>query len=325
MAVGKNELTYELLNQEINYFTVHFLSVIYKHLNLAIYFKNYVNIDIKTDFYDYISKYFQENAGLFKSNASLMILSKFHSLFKGNITKNNLEELRELLAANRHSFKELDYQYLYTDLLNFCIKQYSANSLSYKVILTLVLKDCIDNEVYIRSGNIHELNYTTVISLALSLNEPAMADMFLNKYKESLLPANRENVYAYNYAHICFSLDEFEKALEMLSTVKLHDYYFKIGIYDLRLKIFYELSSLEAALSLIDSYKHYLSRESIIPPDFRKSHDKFLKYYTEVFKIKAGLSEASADFVNEKLKKESEVSSKSWLAEKLSELSNVFV
>lgn len=315
-AVAKNELTYDLLADEINNFTNHFTTVIFKQLSLAKYFKQYVNIEINTDFYDYVIKYFNEHPELVNSNPSLLIWNKFLTLYEGKADKNGIIELKEMLDKNKNLFKTLDYQYLYTDLLNICIRQYPTD----KEIIKTVLKDCITNEVYIRNGYIHEQNYTTIVLLALSLDEVMLAEDFLEKYKDSLLPEYRGNTYSYNFAHIYFKLGKYERALEMLRTVKSNDYFFKIGINDLLLKIFYETSTFEAALSLIDSYRHFISKNENIPPEYKENHEKFIKYYRELIKIKAGTTENTVDYILKKLNIENNISYKSWLLEKLNEL-----
>jgi hypothetical protein len=325
MAVGKNELTYRFLNEEIEHFTNHFLPVIFKQLSLAKYFRDYLNIETDTGLYDHIVGYFRDHSELLSSNESLLIWNKFLLLDQSNAGKNDIIELKCLLDKNRNSFKELDYQYLYTDLLNFCTKKYSADETKYKEILLGLLKDCIDKEVYLRSGYIHEQNYTAVVFIALSLGELELAEGFILKYKDALLPEFREDIYSYNYALYYFKLKNYDKALEMLRTAKSGDFYFKLGVNDLLLKIFYEMNSIEPALLLVDSYKHFISRNEMMPPEYKTSHGKFLKYYKEIIKIKSGSDETSADYLAEKLKSEKDVSSKAWLTEKLRELEKELV
>ncbi len=312
-ALGKNEIAHELLSAEIENFTNYFLTVVYRQLNLANYFKSFLSVDIKTDLYNHIADYLKKEKGILRSNASLDIWNKFLELYKKKVSGGDVSELKRLLDENQKLFSKLDYQYLYTDLLNYCFKLYSGDESLYKEMLIELFNDILKKEVYIRNGIIHYQNYTSLVQWALELGDLSLAEDFINSFRNYLLPEFRDSAYSYNYACYYYKVKDYDKSLEMLRTVKSPDSYFRAGINDLMLKIFYEKNDFDHALNLIDSYKHFLANNKTLPPEYKLSREKFLKYYKELVKLGLGSSRSSPGLLLEKLEKESEIFSKDWL------------
>lgn len=91
----------------------------------------------------------------------------------------------------------------------------------------------------------------------------------------------------------------------------------------LMIKIHYELNSYEPALSLIDSFSHFLANNQNVSKTFKEPFMIFLKYIKELIKLKTKHVKVNKLNVIEVLKKAETMEhfmSKKWIIEKLKEL-----
>jgi hypothetical protein len=318
--LGKSQTKFNILKDEISFTTDCFFLIILKQLSIIHHVKYHLNLDINTDFYDYVYNYLKKHSELFHANNVLQILNKFILLYTSQASKNDINELRVLLYENEKCFSKLDFQYLCIDLLSYCIIRFLKGEYSFKDTLFELLKDCVDKEVYIQEGLMHEHNYTSIASLAIRLKELKWAEEFIKKYKIYLSSEVRENAYLYNYASYFYILKEYDRAMEMLSKVKNTDFYYTTGIYNLQLRIYYEMGSLEPALSLVDSYRHFFSKNKLIPSDYKKRYKNFLNFYEKMVKIRNCSSNIPPGMLIRELENTEEVEYRGWLTNKIKEL-----
>jgi hypothetical protein len=318
--LGKSTSTYKMISDEINNITVHFLIIMLQQLSLSYNLKTHLNISLNVEFYEYIYNFFKEYKEIFNSNPVLNILNKFLMLHKSNIDIIQIRNLKTLIDKNENLFQKLDFQYLYIDLLSFCIIQYSKGETNIKDTLIELLKTCAQKEVFVQDGFIHPHNYKNIVSLALRLKDTKLAEEFINNYKDKLTPENRDNAYLYNYASFYYITKKYNKALEILSKVGSMDFYYTTEINNLELRIYYEMNKLESALSLIDSYKHFFSTNKLIPKEYKQKYKNFLKYYEDLVKIKMGNSKKLPGILIKKINDTKEMEFKAWILNKMREL-----
>ena len=85
------------------------------------------------------------------------------------------------------------------------------------------------------------------------------------------------------------------------------------------LKNYYELEYFEQAFSLIDSYKHFLTKNKSLSDHFRERHMNFLKFSEELFKIKSRINVKPDAGIKKHLDNTVNIVHKEWLSEKISE------
>jgi len=118
-------------------------------------------------------------------------------------------------------------------------------------------------------------------------------------------------------ALLSFEMNDFEKALEFTGKVNYELFVFKYDIKLLLLKIFYEKNCYEEALSLIDSFKHFLSGNKTVSEYYRNNYMLFLKYYKELLNMKIQNSTEDSELLKNKINSEKNLISKTWLLEKI--------
>ena len=82
------------------------------------------------------------------------------------------------------------------------------------------------------------------------------------------------------------------------------------------LKIFYELAYFEQAISLMDSYRHFLSKNKSLSEHFKERHLNFLKYTGDLMKLASSRNEALLLKLKNDLNGTVNIVHRDWLLEK---------
>ena len=117
-----------------------------------------------------------------------------------------------------------------------------------------------------------------------------------------------------------FKKKNFEKALEYLSKVEIIFFYFKYHLKILYLQVYYELNYTEQAISMIDSFKHFLKNNKYVPDSLGVNYKKFTDYYIRLLNVKTTYRKSEVKIFKEKIQKEERLFFKNWFLEKLNEL-----
>ena len=112
---------------------------------------------------------------------------------------------------------------------------------------------------------------------------------------------------------------KYEDALSHLSNVRFKYEALKRFVKNLMLKIYYELNYIEEALSLIDTYKHYISKNKKISDVSRIPNNNFLMFYKDLLRFKIKPDEFDLFMLKKRIEEAGNVSSKDWLLKKLDE------
>jgi hypothetical protein len=139
----------------------------------------------------------------------------------------------------------------------------------------------------------------------------------MDDYKSKVSPAGAENAYQYCNALLCYRKGKLNEALSFLAEVKIEDFYYYIRVKNQTSKIYFEQCEYESLLSLIDTFKHYLSSSEEIPDFIKARFSSYVNYLARVVHAKL----ADDSFHLKKLRDEIETSpvfeNKSWLLEKI--------
>lgn len=181
-------------------------------------------------------------------------------------------------------------------------------------------KFMIEKGLYISEDRefINFSEYRTILLYSLRLKEFDWAEKFINKYKHYHDPLKKENIFIYSLALLNFEKDDFESSLKMISELKINDMIMKMDADILLLLIYYEMGYTDNALSLIDSFRHYMLENKILSKDVIKNHIDFLKYYRFLLMIKDnGTSNSDFEKIRYEIVNHNNLRRKSWLLEKL--------
>ncbi len=240
-----------------------------------------------------------------------------YKIMLDSATDDNYREFKNLVMLNMPLFNRAEKYMLMHDLIAYCIgkKELTIEALDLYMFM-------LDNNIYSMYENeyMQALSYRTFIYIATSVQKYGIIEEFVQKHTDKLKPEYRENMKYYAYAFMYFSKKEFEKSLVNISKVKYQVFLFKIDVKNLMLKIFYELNLYEQAVSMLDTYKHYIQTSEEVSEYIKSIHSNFVKIYSRLIKVKSTQDKKELDIVEIDAAKNENTASRKWLLEKLNEL-----
>ncbi len=118
------------------------------------------------------------------------------------------------------------------------------------------------------------LGYQNILMNAIIVGDLNWGEEFVDNFKDKLAPEVVNNRYHYCKALICFEREKFEMSIEHLNNVKYTDWELKLSIRFILLKNYYEMGLSDQVTSLIDSIRHFIT----------KNTNKFPPYSVEMIK-----------------------------------------
>jgi hypothetical protein len=164
------------------------------------------------------------------------------------------------------------------------------------------------------------LMFDNVFIVALTADEVEYADNFLTEYGSQLNPDNRDNYLMFCRSILAIYKKDNEESLSLLSKIQLKDPVIKMRVRMLYFMNYYETNSFESALSLLDSFKHFLSENKKLPEYLFEAFTISVKYSAKI--LNAKMNNKKLDYAIYKEAKSAEVlySNRDWILTKMEEL-----
>ena len=217
----------------------------------------------------------------------------------------------------------LSEQYnIYNSLDGCCIsKVKNIDALKYRRVYLEIKKSALSKGLHSYKGNFMSVrNFRSIFHTAMDLREYKWAKGFAKRYIEEIYPDYRNDMTHFTKAEIEFAEGKYNRALEYISKVTFKYEGLKRFVKNLMLKIYYELDYVEQALSLIDSYKHFIAKNKKLSEEARMPNSNFLICYKDLLSIKINPDEYNLVLLKKRIAAVENVSSMNWLFAKVGEL-----
>jgi hypothetical protein len=154
-----------------------------------------------------------------------------------------------------------------------------------------------------------------MFNTALDISETEWAEQFLRKYLHTLQKEHVKNLGLFFSGKIEFVKGNYEKTLEIFSKLDQSQFIFMKDLKFEYLKCYYALGHTESAISLVDSFRHFVSNGSV--PEFQKTEVlDFLKKYMSLLNLRTKYSKNKYEELEMVLKE----SKDSWFYKSLKEI-----
>lgn len=226
--------------------------------------------------------------------------------------------LRNLVEDNLHRFDREEKFNLLIILESICVNKLGAGKSEFYKHLMYIYEFMIKEDLlshtekeYIQTNLFRNIFYTAVV-----LKQYQWAEKFIEKYSPRINPEQKDNLFCYSRAMLLFEKKLYGESLENISKVNQKFFPFKFDAKVLTLKIYFELEDFEPALSLIDSFAHFLSNNKSVHANDKERFGNFLKYLKLLIKQKTGFTEIHGELLVKEISLKTNVISKNWLIEK---------
>lgn len=259
-----------------------------------------------------------------KSDENFNIINLYYQIYlslSDNQNENSYFRFKELLVLNDKILPKNEQINLYSCLTTALTQNKKIRNKLYEyndIYKLLIERNLLLND----EGLISVVDFTSVIKFAAMSKDSEFIIMFMDEYKDKLIPAFKINLEKYANAYLNFSNNNFINSLDLLKKIKFDIPSFKYEIRNLQIMNFYELKDFESLEYILDSYKHYAYNSRNLSLSAKINIQNFIKYITALCRF----TENKKSVEIQQLRKEIEndkIITKYWLLEKVNELDNL--
>jgi hypothetical protein len=280
----KSSYTFDLIQNEFDIFLQYALIVLLRSYSKMLTNKNHGNVEFNMEMFEYVWDYVKDKN--FDGNPSCKIYKQIVALELSRDEK----DYRSLMTLKEKFEKNLSGEDIYYVLLvanSFAVHRLKLGDESFYKDRFAVLREMVDRNITFPEYVLY-VNLISTFTAACMVGEYDWAKDFLERFEKGISPAEeRSNTANYCKGFLAYRLKEYDKALEYFSKTSFKLFLVKVMVKSYTVRIYYEQNMHEQTLSYIDAFRHYLKKEKMMAEEQKKAHYEFLKYVTELTKLKA--------------------------------------
>ena len=257
----------------------------------------------------------------------LQLYLAFFQMFSKFKSEQHYQKYKKLYMKNIMYLNRDEIRFHNSQLLKYCMLKSSDEKYTekydrerFEIYLFMLENEFYKTEIV---GYLQVDIYRTILLLSLKLKKYKWAFEFIKKYNTQLPPDKRDNMEHYSFAEYYFSRGQYEKAMKSFSRVNLNHFMLKLDIRNTMLMTYYELGLFENALTLIDSFIHFLRNDKTLEPCLKNSHKDFIKFVNMMIKYKTTGNKILKGKIEKHLK--NNFAFKEWALEKLGESDSKYI
>ncbi len=197
-------------------------------------------------------------------------------------------EYKSLIHRQWNTFTKGAKYILYINLSTFCSFKIEDGKIDFRKELFSLYERMLNENFYIFAENGYfDINlWRQILLTAVLLKKYEWSSDFIQRHKGSLSPETRSDTVNLSCSRLAFAQGDYERALEYISNINSDYSIFKTDVRNLMLQIYYEMNYTEQLLSLMDSYKHFLSSNQHISGFKKNKYSGFINNIGSLLKLK---------------------------------------
>jgi hypothetical protein len=225
------------------------------------------------------------------------------------------EQLKQLLALYEARFKPEEMRGLYLMAINGCIRRMNSGNRAYIREAFEVYRAALERNFLTENGFLSSFTFKNIIRIGVALEEHAWTELFIEQYRNTLHPRERDNAYRYNRAFLYFQKADYAQAMPLLQQVELEDPLNNLHARRMLVRSYYEIGEQNALESLLQSFGAYLNRQKNLGYH-QELNLNFVKFMLRLIKLLPKDEEAKSA-LRKDVTVEKQVAEREWLLEKL--------
>lgn len=217
----------------------------------------------------------------------------------------NFYKLKEARAKYVDELKEYDEYMVFLHLNGYCTNEFNINCRTDLIQEHFEIIKNKNTKVYTTIGKLIYLDFINEVKIALRAGEIDWVEKYIEKNISNLTGEEQSSLNFCN-GLINYKKGNHDKALELFSKTNFQNFIIKLQVKILQLQIFYEKGYYDQAASAIDTFRHYLKRETTIKENFKKTFFEFVNILNNLIKLKTGYFGGDADYQLNKIKEDIE-------------------
>ena len=324
--LGKKRPYFTEVEKEFDHFLNFSLAKMLRYYAFMQNMEGLINYKFKYRFHAHVMDFIKEN------NLDEIILIKVFSLMQRlhnqdpdlNSDENAYYELKKIFIENEASFSQYDKIMISTELYNRSTKSYFHDRNKFTNEAFEVIKLQLKYEAYpMDNGWMSREQFFVSVNVAISANDLKWTEKFIKDYTSKVFPHHREDASLVGKALLFFAQRKYEDTLMLLAKGKNSDYIYYVLTKTLLCKAYYELNEYEKVLTVLDSFRHYLTTNRFIPAGTKTSYSHFVETLNKIILLRFNKDEFKLAKIIEELKSKigtKHTPNKTWLLEKALQL-----
>ncbi len=233
----------------------------------------------------------------------------------------SFEKLLNSLLNNVFEGKK-DEKVLFDYVLNFCVLKINSGRDEYYQKLFYLHEKILNMKSFYIDGFLFADTVINIVTIALRCNETKWVEGFLVEYEEKIQLAERKNIINHCEALLNFQQKQYDKAWSTLNNVHYNSNHFKLRIYTLYIKIFFEHNEYDCLENKINAFSEFLRYNKNNSNEVKLSENQIKLYSEFVKKINILSKSNNKDSLLEikiEISQTTHLAERMWLEEKVKE------
>jgi len=226
------------------------------------------------------------------------------------------QHLKQLLSQHEGRFGQEEMRGLYLMAINGCIRRMNAGKRVYIREAFEVYRVALERNFLTENGFLSSFTFKNIIRAGAALGEHSWTEQFIEQYRNTLHPRERDNAYRYNRAFLFFQKGDYAQAMPLLQQVELEDPLNNLHARRMLVRSYYELGEQDALESLLQSFGTYLNRQKNLGYH-QELNLNFVRFMLRMIKLNARDETAKASLLKD-IVFEKQLAEREWLIEKMS-------
>lgn len=227
----------------------------------------------------------------------------------------SFEQLKILLTKHENRFDPDEMRGLYLMAINGCIRRMNAGKRPYIREAFDVYRAALERNFLTEHGFLSTFTYKNIIRIGAALEEHTWTEAFIEQYKTTLHPRERDNAYRYNRAFLFFQKADYAQAMPLLQQVELEDPLNNLHARRMLVRSYFELGERDALESLLQSFGAYLKRQKNLGYH-QELNLNFVRFALRLCKLSMREKMAKNTLLQD-IMAEKQLAEREWLLEKL--------
>ncbi len=232
----------------------------------------------------------------------------------------HFNDLKTFIRTGDQLFPFAELQSFYVFAVNYCIRKINLGDADYLHRLFDLYQYALKaNFLLDDQGALSQWDFKNIVTTALRVKQHQWTRQFLEEYKNTLPAEDRQNAYTFNLARYHFAVKDYNSVLSLLQQVEYNDIFYQLDAKTTLLKTYYEKGEALPVHSLKDSFRVLLQRKKLISEQQKQNYLNLLKFTIRLHKADVRNKKAMQQLSDE-INATPNIADKSWLVEKLNEL-----
>lgn len=325
LPTGKVSKYYEMVDRQVDKLSLFFIVASLKNYFNLLCGKSHSNHEINLTFKDEIISHIENNKEKYFSIPIIDVLYHFIMLVEKGTDDKLYEKVKKKVYDSEKLIQEKDLKNLFLELVNYSTRRELAGEQRFVKEQFDIEKEMLACGLYFDDeGYLSSHAYTNITVTAINSKEFDWAEKFLYDYKDKLRRRERNNAYNYNLALKFYIQGNtssepsqriyfYETALNLLTMVRINDFYYEIMVKNLQIQMYFEMDELQRTIFFLDTLKHFLKKNKDMPRDLKERYKNFANFVHHLIKLKSGSDKISIDDFRKMVNEEENLTYRPWL------------